>query len=332
MQPDQSKQWTRADLDLTSEINESLGLWRMPRGAEARLVNVSENRTFVVEGFGGYRSIIRVQRPGYHTLQEVRSELDWMEALQDTSGVQIPLVVRGEDGSRVQAIGHRDSQLPKTAVMFQFLDGSKPDRSISLFEQLGGLAARLHLHSLEWRKPHGFRRFHWDLEAAFGPEPRWGHWSDSPGVTKELSELFFRVEAVLQRRIGALGKPQDRFGLIHADMRLANLISNGEGTWLIDFDDCGFGWFAFDFAASVSFIEDDPRIPDLKDAWLRAYCRLRPLSRQEIGEIDSFVMMRRLTLLAWIGSRSDSTEPRLLADGFASATASLVETYLSRHS
>ena len=40
---------------------------------------------------------------------------------------------------------------------------------------------------------------------------------------------------------------------------------------VIDFDDCGFSWFMYDFATTVSFFEDHPQVPDLKDAWVEGY-------------------------------------------------------------
>jgi hypothetical protein len=39
------------------------------------------------------------------------------------------------------------------------------------------------------------------------------------------------------------GADHERFGLIHADLRLANLLVWQEKTRVIDFDDCGFGWW-----------------------------------------------------------------------------------------
>ena len=46
---------------------------------------------------------------------------------------------------------------------------------------------------------------------------------------------------------------------MHADIRLANLLVDGEHVRVIDFDDCGWSWFMYDFATTVSFIEDHPR-------------------------------------------------------------------------
>ena len=97
-----------------------------------------------------------------------------------------------------------------------------------------------------------------------------------------------------------------KFGLIHADMRLANLLIHEGKTRLIDFDDCGIGWFLYDFAAGISFMEDNPTVETLKDAWVRGYRNVSSLSNEEEKEIDTFIMLRRMALLAWIGSHSDT--------------------------
>ena len=41
--------------------NQSLTLWDVPEGASARLINVSENATYIVEGPNGYKlSLIHI--------------------------------------------------------------------------------------------------------------------------------------------------------------------------------------------------------------------------------------------------------------------------------
>ena len=47
--------------------------------------------------------------------------------------------------------------------------------------------------------------------------------------------------------------------MIHGDLRLANLLVDGETTKVIDFDDCGFGWLMYDCATTVSFFEHNRR-------------------------------------------------------------------------
>lgn len=154
------------------------------------------------------------------------------------------------------------------------------------------------------------------------------------GVTRriapsEVAEELERIEARVCERLEVFGAREDRYGLIHTDMRLANLLIGPNGTRLIDFDDCGFGWFLYDFAAGISFMANDRRVPALKEAWVRGYEKIRKLSNPEKAEIDTFVMLRRMALLAWIGSHIEAPEPQALAPDFARVTARLGALYLT---
>ena len=40
----------------------SLALWDMPTNAQARLINVSENATYLVEADGGWKAVLRIHR------------------------------------------------------------------------------------------------------------------------------------------------------------------------------------------------------------------------------------------------------------------------------
>lgn len=311
----------------------SLSLWDVPEGATARLINVSENATYLVEAPGGYKSILRIHRENYHTHRAIECELDWLEALDADGVVTTPGVYVGRNGDPIQE-GHIEGlPAPRFMVLFHFVEGDPPDESGDMthgFEELGQIAARCHDHVLRWQKPDDFQRLTWDAEAVFGPNATWGDWRDAPEVTGEVREVLEKVEATVRARLDAFGKAEDRFNLIHADMRLANLLEDENGTRLIDFDDCGWGWFLYDFAAAISFIEDDPRIPGLKDAWVRGYRSVRGMSPEEEAEIDTFVMLRRMALLAWIGSHIEAPEPQALAPGFAATTARLGQDYLNR--
>jgi len=101
---------------------------------------------------------------------------------------------------------------------------------------------------------------------------------------------------------------------------------------VIDFDDCGFSWFMYDFATTVSFFEDHPQVPELKDAWVEGYRSVAPLDPADEAELDTFVMLRRLLLVAWIGSHHEfATEAAELGAGFTEGSCVLAERYLSSH-
>ncbi len=310
--------------------NQALDLWPLPPGSSARRINVSENTTYLVDG-GGESAVLRIQRPNHHSERAIACELAWSSALRTSGAVATPAYRIGRDGKAIQQ-AQGGGLAPRFAVLFDFTEGREPDANDDLretFKGLGGLAARSHRHSMEWTRPQPFERLIWDLDGVFGRRAIWGNWRDGPAVTRAVRSALEDVEKTVARRLTAFGKGRNRFGLIHADMRLANLLINRRGTTLIDFDDCGLGWFLYDFAASISFMEDHGQVPALKAAWIEGYRKVGELTAADAAEIDSFVMLRRLALLSWIGSHMEAPEPQRLAADFARVSAELGEAYLS---
>ncbi|GAL28207.1 aminoglycoside phosphotransferase [Vibrio variabilis] len=121
---------------------------------------------------------------------------------------------------------------------------------------------------------------------------------------------------------------KEKYGLVHADLRLANLIINGDELLLIDFDDCGYCWYMYDFAASISFYELDPSIPELQKAWVTGYNRVTPLPQQDVDEINTFILLRRVLLTAWLATHSDTPTAEELGEGFARGTVELAERFM----
>ena len=297
-----------------------------------RLLNVSENATYLVEDPEAGPSVLRVHRLGYHTEAEITSELAWMDALRSEAGVRTPRVLTAADGGRVvtvtdEAIGER-----RSCVRFEFLPGAEPaDDSADHFTELGEITARMHRHAREWVRPPGFTRFHWGYDAAFGGLARWGRWQDGIGVGPAEREVLGRLDATLHGRLAAFGTGPGRYGLIHADTRLANLIvDDGGRVSVIDFDDCGFSWYLYDAGTSVSFFEHEPQVPALIDAWLTGYRRVLDLPAPDAAEIWTFILFRRLLLVAWIGSHKAVEIAQQLGAGYTRDSCDLAERYLSR--
>jgi Ser/Thr protein kinase RdoA (MazF antagonist) len=297
--------------------------------AQLSLLSLSENATYRIDDpRDGRTAVLRVHRTGYHEAGAVASELAWLQALRRDEGLLTPAVFRAPDGRDVVdvAIG----PVTRQTVLFEWLPGTEPpeDQLAEKFELLGGICARMHRHSRRWARPAGFVRFTWDFDCCVGESARWGRWQDGIGVGKEELQTLGRAAALISERLRRFGAGPDRFGLIHADMRLANLLVSGPDIQVIDFDDCGFGWLLFDIGASLSFIEHDPRVPALCDAWLRGYRGVLPLPDEDATEIPTFVLLRRLQLVAWVGSHRFADSARELGADFTSGACELAERYL----
>ncbi len=300
--------------------------------AQLRLLNVSENGTFLIVDPAGGRSVLRVHRSGYHSEAAILSELAWIDALRADGVVRTPAYLPALDGSSVVTARTADGAT-RHAVRFEWVEGTEPDetRLVGDFAELGAIAARLHGHARAWRRPAQFTRFVWDYDTSLGERGWWGRWQDGLGMGPEELAVLGRLDDVLRRRLTAYGTGPEVFGLIHADMRLANLLVAGDQVTVIDFDDCGFGWYMYDLASAVSFIEHEPYVPELLDAWVRGYRTVAELSAADEAELATFVMLRRLLLVAWIGSHSGTETAQAMGPEFTITSCTLAETYLSTH-
>lgn len=304
--------------------NLPLHLWSLPNDTTATMINLSENETYLLTA-KGCQAILRVHRQGYNTERAIECELEWSRALP----LETPIAIAGKNEKFVQSYaGH-------FLVLFEFITGKHPDETQDLttpFMELGRIAAQTHRHSKTWVRPEKFERLTWDISTIFGSSAHWGNWRDAPNVSTDIRRVLERVERVVTHQLNAFGKTSQNFGLIHADMRLANILVDNGKTKLIDFDDCGFSWHLYDFAAAISFFEDNPQVPTIRQAWVSGYREFSKLSETDEAMIDSFIMLRRLALLAWIGSHITSSEPQALAPDFARVTSELGVKYLKKMS
>ena len=309
----------------------ALAAYGLSPGSTLRLLNLSENATYAVDDADtGTRSILRVHRKNYHEPNEIASELDWLDALRRDGNVTVPTVLPARDGRRVVTVDHDGT--PRHVVHFELVAGVEPDEqalTAADFHTLGRITAALHEHARAWSRPPGFGRFSWDWEHSLGERPRWGRWEDAVGVGETERHVLERASQLLRRRLTEYGTGADVFGLVHADLRLANLLVDGESITVIDFDDCGFGWYFYDFGTAVSFFEDDPAVPEWQDAWAVGYRTRRPLAATDEAMLPSFVLLRRLLLLAWMGSHTHTKESQAMSIDYAAGSCALAERYLT---
>lgn len=304
--------------------------------AEVKLINYSENATYLTTNpVTEEKYILRVSRPNYHKKYEIDSELEWLESIYEASPIQVARPIKGGNNEFIQSVMLENDPQEYYCTLFTFLDGKTLDENkeselVKQFENLGEMTARLHEHSI--KNHHMFKkknRLTWDYDTILGERPKWARWQEGLAITPERRELLEEVSQTIKRRLEKFGKGRDRFGLIHADLRLANLLVDKDQISVIDFDDCGFGWYLFDLGTSLSFIEDQPYVPDLINSWLKGYRRVRPLTQEEEEEIPTFIMMRRLQLISWVGSRDNETA-EALGGKYSEDTDRLAIEYLQK--
>lgn len=301
---------------------------------ETKLIVLSENATYMVKNkdSGEKNGVLRISRPGYHTLSELNAEMKWLNQINEYTPLIVANPIRGLDGEDIQIVKGSDGN-DYYCVICEYLSGEAPDENneaqmVKQFFHLGETTAYLHRQTEIWNGATKLDRIEWNYDTIIGDHAAWGRWQDFPDMTPEAKVMLEKVAAIIKKRLQRYGKNKDNYGLIHADLRLANLLLEGDQIKVIDFDDCGFGWHLHDLASALSFIEEKPIVPKLINAWLDGYRKVLPFTDTDFEEIDTFIMMRRLQLTAWLGSHKESGPVAELSVGWMDGTIELAERYL----
>lgn len=305
----------------------ALRQYDLPDGASARLISLSENATFILEAERPV-AILRLYLANARRPDVVRSELAWIDAIRKDGAADTPRVLRTRNGEPM-AMFESDG-VRCVCAMFEYVPGSelKIDNP-KAYMQVGRIAAQLHNHVEHWTPPAGFVRRTWDLEAILGRDADWGDWRHGPGLKDHQLRLLETVEKRLRDRLGHFPIAAQRGGLVHCDLRAANLIlDSDERIWVIDFDDSGFSWFLWDLCSTTTFIEHLPEVNEIVHMWLRGYSQIRPLSEDDLKVIPDLVVLRRLHIFAWLGSHPEADLARSLGDTYCSATCEVAQRYL----
>lgn len=298
---------------------------------ELRLITVSENATFLVVCKNKPYGVVRVSQPGYvGGPVAVASEIAWIDALHSVEGVSLVRSIPTASGFSLATITDEEG-VAWACVCTGFVEGvvleDMPDPS-SYYRTIGRWAAAFHDHARTWRPPAGFQRFTWDVPDMIGESPRWGRWEETKLTCGEI-DLLKRAERVAVDVMEHMPRTKETWGLIHADLRPSNVIAGAEGALtIIDFDDCGYSWYLYDYAAALSFVEHEPYAPAMAQEWIAGYREVAPLSEEDITCASALSMIRRLQMLGWTTNHYADALPDGLFDAQGPGTVLCAERYL----
>ncbi len=264
------------------------------------------NTTFRVDAADGQRYVIRIVNPSDtitlpgRTEDQIRSEMEWLAALERDTDLVVPAPVRTRDGKLLTKAGAEGVPEERTCALFRWVDGRFIDDGLTPrhIEQVGIFTARLHEHaSKQFGSPDGFTR----------PKPDNLSTEIVNGIIKTFAEVRPRedvkiVEAVIekvQRVLDSLGTGPEVFGLIHADLHQSNYLFHKGEIRAIDFDDCGHAHFLYDLAVTLNELKHKQDYPQLRAVLLSGYRTVRPLPSEHESYLDTLIAFRELQLATW---------------------------------
>jgi Ser/Thr protein kinase RdoA (MazF antagonist) len=103
----------------------------------------------------------------------------------------------------------------------------------------------------------------------------------------------------MERLMRSLGDGPDIVGLIHADLHLDNALFSHGDIRLIDFDDCGVGYWLYDIAVALWELRHRPDYKSFRAALIEGYTQHRALPTHELAHLDDFIATREVAFGLW---------------------------------
>ena len=116
----------------------------------------------------------------------------------------------------------------------------------------------------------------------------------------------------MQQELRLLGKDASLWGLIHADLHRDNILIHQGNVGVIDFDDCGWGYYMLDIASVLdSFFRRVVKQPEdylsLRNAYLKGYDRIRALPSDVDVHLRTVKVMRDMITVNFILSSKNAS-------------------------
>ncbi|MDH5422927.1 MAG: phosphotransferase [Acidimicrobiia bacterium] len=276
--------------------------------AAAALANyaVGDYRMRLVGGFANviYRIdtasatyALRVDYLQDHTDADVAVELDWLASLEDTD-LDVCRVIPTVNGGRSVYASGDGIPNPRRCVLFEWIPG-KPlaeDMTPDRYEQLGSLAARLHVAGADYQPPS--MPMAWD-QVFYWQEPidpvvyhLDEHAHHFVGGRRELLDRAIETVTPAFAQLDP-SKAQ----IIHADLHPWNVHVSRSRMIALDFEDVAWGHRIQDIAITLFYHRNEPGFDELQTAFESGYRAVAQWPLDYEGQIETFVAARTIMFI-----------------------------------
>ena len=186
------------------------------------------------------KKFIRLTETWHRSMDQIRSELDWMFYLKDC-GVNFAHPIMSSNDNYCEQVDLFVVSVFEEAPGSRLLE--KADFTDEIIQNWGRVIGKMHRHTKDYEPREGIKkRVNWEGEEY--------HQNILKLTTPSHGDIYTAFKKVL-KEFRKLPVDKDCFGLIHADLHTGNfMVDNGKIT-AFDFDDCVYHWFIYDIAVFI---------------------------------------------------------------------------------
>ncbi|PEW81247.1 serine kinase [Bacillus cereus] len=236
---------------------------------EVSLLHGGENQTYIFESDKN-KFVVRQYREGRYIAEQIEAEIHWLIAMQKQ--MLVPEVVANKNGDWITSV-MKDEGSIRYFVVFRFINGSEilepRDKD---YEKLGSLMRMFHEKTNEVLKrvPQtwgGYERpIYSEKKLIHEPLQRLLNASFLSDADKhKCMKIAERIQELTNST--QLGEKQ----FVHGDMHFGNVLVDKEDWYVLDFDECGFGYKEFDIGVPRLHLIASGQLEDVWGNFMMGY-------------------------------------------------------------
>jgi Ser/Thr protein kinase RdoA (MazF antagonist) len=251
------------------------------------------------------RFLLRVYSPEKFSTAAVWSELEWLRALSEDTGLVVPAPVPNRSGALVTEATVDGVPGARACALMRWVEGRSLGFRVTPVQagRIGGLLARLHRHAENWPQPAGFERPCYDLDRLCAAVEKLRPAVQEGIIPEPVFNVFAAGVEHGREVVERLEQRSDAFGLIHLDLHEGNRLFYRAEVRPIDFSECGLGYYLYDIASALLSL-----FPRHSRSLVEGYQALRSLPEDYRPLIEAFLVIAIVNNMVFLASRPEEHE------------------------
>ena len=280
---------------------------------DLRLISNSINCVYYFKSKGnGY--FIRITHEKIRSVKEVSAALDYLLCLEQ-AGVPVckPVeslsdqLIETVEQDELKFIAHICAEVPGVEMHFSYND-------LNVYAVWGEALAKLHLAAMDYQPAPNIEFLTWqDIQQ-----------ETDNYIQHEIPQVQ-AVYSIIQDWLASQSITKDNYGLVHDDMRVGNVLCDGQRIHFIDFDEPVYHWWMQDVARA--FLEVSSKDIEVWGSqfkhFIAGYRRVKPLTTEQLQQVPWLIKNKTIEIYLWTKNNWDDP----IAPGGGSTERWLTEMY-----
>ncbi|MCM3636047.1 phosphotransferase enzyme family protein [Paenibacillus camelliae] len=251
-----------------------------------QFIQLSDTITYKIETNTTEHYLLRIHSDRL-SREEILSELLLLQALNESTGLNVPEGIASCDGHYVLQLDTEIGYRRPYVTMMRWIEGEHAtgDFTDSCAYNIGVLIGRLHAAARNFVLPSDFVRPIWGVESFKRDMAKLECYYER-FLSEEGWELYRAGAEKVVSQLATMHPSEHNFGLIHADLHTGNMVFKENQPYPIDFGRCGYGYYLYDMAGTL--LELWP-----KHRWMliQGYESVRKLESDYTRDLECFFIM-----------------------------------------